>query len=506
MSNKTLIIRNLRGLIFLAACLATLPAFAQNTIGGEKKEVSQEEVMRQSNFLDAEGQRMLGRYDQAIELYKKFLYNNESIDAAWYGLARSYTAKKEYGSALDAIAKAIKLAPDNRWYYLHKADIYEKNGQIALAADVYEQLTKAFPKTPEFYERLAYLSVLSENPKRGLKALDQLEAITGISELTASRKHLIYVALGDSKKAVNELRRLADAYPSNTDHQRRLAKFFTEIGDHPAAKLVWENILRQHPTDTEAQLALLEKGKSNSDAAYLQSLLPVFKDPSVAIDLKIKELAPYFNKIDAATPAATLTAVFDLGAALETVHKDDPKAWSVAGDLYYLAGKDQEALARYRKCIALKPRAFSVWDNTLTILNDQKQYTEITTLSEQAMDAFPNQPKAYYWYGVATNASNRPSDALPILEQAALMCGNNIALLLDVTDQIGMAHLVQKNPDAAIARFEKVMAKGGDKHPGILEHYGDALAAKGDKNGAVEYWKKAKAIQSTTGLEQKIRM
>jgi predicted negative regulator of RcsB-dependent stress response len=84
------------------------------------------------------------------------------------------------------------------------------------------------------------------------------------------------------------------------------------------------------------------------------------------------------------------------------------------------------------------------------------------------------------------------------------MCGNNVELLLEVTDQLGVSLTAQNKPDDAIARFDKIMAKGGDKNANILEHYGDALAAKGDRSKALEWWKKAKAIRTSPALEQKI--
>lgn len=485
-------------------CGITITLSAQNTIGGQKKEVSQEEVMRQTAFLDAEKERMLGKYDNAIASYRNFLYNNETYDAAWYGLARCYAEKKGYGTALETINKAIEYNPGNKWYYLFKADIFEKNGQHAYAADVYETLAKKFPETPEFLERLAYLSILADNPKRGLKALDQLEALTGISEITASKKHLIYVALGDNKKAANELRRLADAYPSQLDYRRSLARFYEENGDKVNEKAVWEDILRLNPNDAEARLAVLDKGKGNSEASRVHAMLPLFQDPTVSIDTKIKELSAYLEKLDKNTAPELVTALLDLGAALETIHKDDPKSWSASGDLFYLIDRDAEALERYKRCIQLRPKVFSVWDNALSITFSQKKYDDLMKLSDQAIDAFPNQPKAYYWNGMAAAALQRPTEALTALEQAALMCGSNTGLLMDVTEQIGRTLLSQKKPDAAIARLDKVMPKGGDKHPGVLEVYGDAQAALGNSAKATEWWKKAKSIRSTPELEQKL--
>lgn len=488
----------------LMVVLGANDLFAQNTIDGVKKEVPEAEVERQTRFLEAESFRMLGKHEKAVEAYKKFLYNNETFDAAWYGLARVYTDTKDYGNALAAIDKAIQYSPENKWYYIHKADIYEKNAQSAFAADVYDQLLKKYPKTPEFLEQLAYLSILAENPKRGLKALDQLEELTGISEITASKKHLIYSALGDNKKAANELRRLCDAYPTQLQYKKSLAKFYAEIGDKEAERKVWADILAQDPDDAEAKLGALPAAPSAKGDAKLAAMLPLFKDATVNIDAKLKELAPYFAILNPNATPEIVKGVLDLGAALEMVHGDDPKSWSASGDLFYLLDRNDEALVRYKKCIELKPRVFSVWDNALTILDGQKKYPEMLTLAEKSTDAFPNQPKGYYWYAVAANNTGKPADAQTALEQALFMCGNNNTLFVEVSDQLGVSLLAQNKPDEAIARYDKALAKGGDKHAALLEHYGDAWAAKGDRTKATEWWKKAKSIRSSAVLDKKL--
>ena len=124
--------------------------------------------------------------------------------------------------------------------------------------------------------------------------------------------------------------------------------------------------------------------------------------------------------------------------------------------------------------------------------------------AEKAMDAFPNQPKAYYYYGVAANIKGRPNDAIPTLEQGLLMTTSNLGLRLDITDQIGLALMGKKDFAGAITRYQQSLTKGGDQHPGILEHLGDALSLHGDATQAIDYWKKANAIRRSPGLEQKI--
>ncbi len=496
---------NLLAITFSFLSLFVAPSLcAQNTLGGQAKIVPEAEVERQSNFVNAERERLLGHFDKAIELYKKFTYDNPDVGAAWYGLARSYVSKNDFENALESIGKAVEKEPANEWYSIYQADIYEKIGRTKDAVKVYENLTKRFPNIVEFWDKLAYLSVLSGNPKGGLQALERVEKIRGTEEETSMEKHLIYVGMGDSKKAAAELQRLADAYPNRFEYRRRLAQYYEAMGDKANAKKVYEDILRRNPDDPVAKLAVLEKEKSSSDATYLASLKPLFSDPKVSIDAKIKEILPFFPKLGAGGDAALSQNLLELGALVEKAHPDDPKAWSLSGDLLYHADRPTEALEKYRRCIKLNPTVFSVWENTLESLNQQKNYDEMLRLAEQAMDVFPNQPKAYYYFGLPANEKGRYDDAISQLEQAALMTGNNLALRLDITDQIGRALMGKKDFAAAAARYEQSLAKGGDQHPGILEHYGDALFQKGEREKALQFWQKANSIRKSPELEQKI--
>jgi len=140
----------------------------------------------------------------------------------------------------------------------------------------------------------------------------------------------------------------------------------------------------------------------------------------------------------------------------------------------------------------------------LTLLATQGNYDEMLVTAEKAMDAFPNQPKAYFYYGAAANIKGRQDDAIAQLEQGLLMTAGNTSLRFDIIDQIGLAYLGKKDFAGAITRYEQSLLKGGDQHPGILEHLGDAYSLQGQGSQAVEYWKKANSIRRSPGLEQKI--
>ncbi|MCB0528126.1 MAG: tetratricopeptide repeat protein [Lewinellaceae bacterium] len=477
---------------------------AQNTLDGRAVTIPEAEADRQSAFVAAESERLLGHYDKAIELFKKFTYDNPDNAAAWYNMSRAYFAQNDLGNALDAVAKAVALDSENEWYRIFQADIYEKNGRVADAIGIYESLSKQFPQTLEFLDHLAYLQVLSGDPQAGLRTIDKIEKTYGIKEETSMEKHLIYVGMGEDKKAASELEKLANAYPARLEFRHRLAQFYETIGDGDNARKVYEDILKIDPNDKVARLAAVQKGKNSSDADYIASLKPLFADPKISIDAKVKEVLPYFPKLDAGADAALTENLLELAQAMEIAHSSDPKAWSLSGDLFYHANRLSEALERYQKCIALNPTVFSVWDNTLDILHAQKRWDDMLRIAEQAMDAFPNQPGGYYYYGLAAIEKGKYDDAIAQLEQALLMTGNNPVMKIDVTDLIGRALSGKKNYAAATARYEALLDKGGDKSPDFLEHYGDALFKKGEQGKAVEFWQKAYAIRKSPALEQKI--
>ena len=73
--------------------------------------------------------------------------------------------------------------------------------------------------------------MLAGEPKAGLKALDQLEKFTGVTEETADKKHMIYLGMGNVKKAAAELEKLADTYPYRLEYRHRLAELYDSVGD-----------------------------------------------------------------------------------------------------------------------------------------------------------------------------------------------------------------------------------------------------------------------------------
>jgi tetratricopeptide (TPR) repeat protein len=487
-----------------ALLLGSSALAAQNTIGGTVKVVPEKEVQIQSIFVEAEREKLLEHWDKAIEKYNKFLYEHPENDAAWHSLAKVHLAKKDYVNALQAISKACTLVPDNPWYQILKADIYEKTGQAKDAALIYENLLKTSPDNRDYLRQSAYLELLANNPKNSIKALQQLEKVTGITEETAEKKFVIYKELGDNKKAAAELLRLADAYPARPEYRHRLAQFYEAANDRDNARKTYEDILRRYPNDAAAKLALL--GSANtSEQQRFEALRPLFANPAAPVENKLREILPYLSRQGGiGNDPALQKSLQDLSDVLVKTHPADPRVLSLAGAVWYQSGRLPEALEQYRQCLRLNPAVFGAWENTLSILDELHQYDEMARVAESAMDAFPNQPKGYFFYALAAIEKGRYDEALSILDQARLMSGNS-PLTLDIIDQSGVALTRKKDYPAAQKTFEEGLSKAGGKHALLLEHYGDLMSAQGNKSEAVKYWQQAYDLEKNPTVLQKIK-
>ena len=116
--------------------------FVMTTSVFSQKQISEEEVNTQKIFIDANKEKILGNYENAVYLFKEVLKRDNKNHAALYELARIYDVQKKNDKALHSIKEALSITPENVWYEMFLADIHDKMGKPKEAAKVYEKLVE----------------------------------------------------------------------------------------------------------------------------------------------------------------------------------------------------------------------------------------------------------------------------------------------------------------------------------------------------------------------------
>ncbi len=462
----------------LLLCLA-LTANAQH----DHELVSEEVVNTEATFIDGLREQTLGNYDKAIKFFEEVLQKEPRNAAAAYQLAKVYLSTNQTEKARSYAEKAVQWDDANPWYKILLADIYQKLNEDALAAQLYEKLARSSPNNEEYYLKWAYHLVRAGKPKDAIAVYDQLEKRIGINEETARNKHTLYIGLGDYKKAAAELQKLIDRFPNNTAYRHQLATFYEQINDKEAARAVYQQILQVDPDDARARIALAEEAKGNDDIRFLQSLKPVFENPTTPLDTKIKELIPYVQKLADEGDRELGANLLALATLLETIHPGSAKVYSLLGDVRYYSGDSEGALEAYRRCLELDDTVWQVWEQTLFLLAEKRAWNELLQRSEQALDIFPNQATAYYYHGMALTELGKPRDALSSFQQALIMASRNTPLRFNILVETGRAYCLSGQLQRAINAFEEA-AEMSNRSPRVLAPWCHCLLHNDDIQAA----------------------
>jgi len=454
---------------------ATLLAQAQND------RYSQADVDLQALFIEAGREKLLGNFEKAEEAYQKVLERDADNDAALYELARVLAEQDKDEEALKAIQKAVQEDDANEWYKFFLAEQFQKMGRDNDAANVYETLVKSDPDNEEYYFKQAFYLVRAGEPKQALKVYDALEAKMGINEEVVRRKHQLYIGTGDMKKAAAELQRLIDAFPQQLRYYNLLAGFYEQIKEDEQARKVYQQILELDPDNAKAKMAVAGavREQSGGEMAFLNSLKPVFENPDVQIDVKIKEILPLIQQASNEDDRAMLPALLELSRILVNVHPDEAKAHAAYADLLYYAGEKDEAVAEYERTLELDETVYLVWEQLLYLYKEQEAYEQLVERAENAMDIFPNQAEIYYLYGLGQTENGEYRDALSVLNQALLMSGRDGRLQFDVYTQMGKTQHAMGEYGDSNASFEKALQLNSEGTP-ALNAYSFALADRGE--------------------------
>lgn len=465
--------------IFFCGFLSCFGLLVPIDIDAQIKQVSEEEVNTQKVFIDATREKILGNYENAATLFKEVLKRDKNNHVAAYELARIYNVLEKKDKALQSIKLAIANDAENEWYQMFLAEMYEDNGQSKEAVKVFDKLLKKNPKDAFFYEKLAFLLVKSGQPKKAIKVYNDMEKSFGVHEDISTRKHRLFLGMGDKKKAAAELETLIRYAPSNTDYYHMLASFHQQMGDTNLANGVYERILKVDPADVKASIALAGQNKSGGgDIDYLTNLESLFAKEDVNIDLKVKELFPYLQRVvDGKANETLATATLGLAAQLEAVHPKEAKSFSIHADLLYYTGDKTEALAKYQEALKLNKSIFSIWEQILYIHLETGNFEAMLPFSEDAIDRFPNKAQAYYFNGIALGKTKKHRKAIQSYKQALLMSRKNPALQVEINSQLATEYYMLDQFEKSDAAFEKALKINPNNHQ-VLNRYGAYLAAR----------------------------
>lgn len=518
-------------------------------------------------LIDAEKQLILENFAKALNGFTAALEMNSRSAAINFKIAQVLTKSGEGQKAIPYGLKAIELDPENKYYRLLLARIYQSVGFDVEAAKTYEQLLELYPSEENALYELAELYQLTGKTEELFAVFDKIENELGVKEEIVREKQRIYMKEGKSDNIVREYKKLIAAYPNESSYRIELISFLIQNRrlEEASGEIVEYQLLEPISSKVTLLKSEVEWMRGNYENS-MELLKEAFESPTIDFESKFQILSSYFLASTSQPERARLTKL-TLGLAEE--YADEYKAQVFVADMLYGDGEKQQSLNYYLKAVRLKPANFSVWQNILNIEGELNQTDSMIVHSQEALEYFPNQALLYYFAGTgflirkefkkavkmldtgkkytvdpnlltvfygqlgdAYNGLEESEESYKAYDNALLndskndhvlnnysyflsLEGKNLDRALEMSTQ-----LINQHPDnptyldthgwvlymrGDFEKSRKYLEKAAtlDENGTIIEHFGDVLFRLGQTEEAFRQWERAKEVGGTSELIDK---
>jgi tetratricopeptide (TPR) repeat protein len=267
------------------------------------------------------------------------------------------------------------------------------------------------------------------------------------------------------------------------------------------ALAAYEKTQKLDPTNPYINISLSDYyRKQGDDAKALEYLKLGFSNPNLDIDSKINILLVYYSVNEIYSDKKVES--FELSEILIKCHPEDPKAWSIYGDLLYQDERYEDARTAFRKVITIDSSRYLVWEQLLFVESQLMDFHAMKEESDRALNLFPQQPMIYLFSGVANYQLKDYRKSVEALEMGKNFVVGNNKMLSQFYSSLGDGYFQLKEMNKAYEAYEAVLKIDPDNSV-VLNNYAYYLSLEEkDLDKAEKMAKRAVELDPENGANQ----
>ena len=450
--------------------------------------------------------RNLGMYGEASDSYEELVKRYPDKSELNYYLADALTQEGEIGAAIDAYNVLESTMGMNETLSLQKFKLYQTLKQPDKAFEEIEKLANKYPMNARYRLLMGDLHLENEETDKALACYQQAHEIDPDDPRYIVSMANYYDQTGDKEAAEQEIR---DALVNEkldvetkvgilSRYVQRLQQ--TQQGIENANSL-FQTLLDQHPEDTELKLMYgsLLMAQQKEEEAKFQFQLVTEMEPS--------NEGAWQQLLNISLKGEDIPEVIRICTRCKELFPEAPEYYFYLGIGYYMQEKYQESLDTYYAGLKIIPEG-----NGVVKSNFYGQIGDLYYQMEKMDEAYKAYDEALKYNENNAPVLNNYSYFLTLdkkdLKKAERMAAQCIKLEPDnatYLDTYAWVFFVQGNYTLAKIYIENALSKDKTNSAELVDHYGDILYMSGEKDKALEQWKKAKEMgKDTDVLKQKI--
>lgn len=417
-------------------------------------------------------------YSVAIEHFENALELFPEDHASMYELSALYATLGLSEKGFEMIKKAVELDGSNKWYKIRLADFYKQQYDYDSFITIYDELLESDPNNLEYLE--AYIDALLhlERYEQVIEKLDVYEENVGVNEYISLQKIEIYNYIGKKDKILNEMEKLANAYPYETRYLSMLAETYMQSGRDKDAYQIYLKIKTLNPEDPYINIALLEyyKNQGELDKAFDEFILSI-KNKNLDYNTKAQIYEFWFS--EKSNDENTAKQAKAAGEAFIETHPDKEIGYYVIGTVYFNDEIYDQAQKYYLDAIARDSTNFISWYQLVFTDAELNNVDSLYKHTSTAMRFYPEQPIFYMFNGLSLIDMERYEEAVKVLEKGRFMSADKKltssfdTYIADVYHELG-------NKEKMYAQYDRVL-KNDPENVYVLNNYAYFLSIDNER-------------------------
>jgi len=408
-------------------------------------------------FFEAQRLKALEEFEKACTIMEQCVALDPFNADAHYELAQLYIRTERLEDALFHANQSEELNSENIWVYNLLIQLHQALGNLQGELDAYKNLISIDPSNLEYQYYLAEMYSRIGDYKSSLKAYNEIEKVSGVSENLSIQKEHVYIMLGDVDLAAYELQKLINAFPHIIQYRGMLAELYQANDFVDEAIQCYKEILDIDPSEPHANMALAEHYRLQKEFLKAFEYLDFsFIDPNFDVDVKFQILITYFQL--ALEDDKYLEYLYSLlNKAIES-HPSHANFQALLGDVYFQKNESKLAFDAYGESLKLGASEFLICNRHLILGLELQQYASVAEVGLKSIELHPSQPTLYLFTGFALSFLQEEERAITIFEKGIDYVVNNRLLKAEFYSYLGDAYNTIGKHELSDQNYEKSLA------------------------------------------------
>lgn len=442
-------------IIIFYSCKTSKNNIKINLISKEETRMKKESTKQLVDFFNAENARLLGKNENAIQLYTLFIKKHPQNATAFYNLSRLNFAKKNNLEAEHYAKTACSLSSKNNYFREFYTQTLLYNNKLKEAENQYDLLVSNNPNNAEYIFKKAQLNIKEKEYEKAIENLNLYEFKTGFNEDISIQKKNIFMAMNKPTLALEELNKLQNYNSQNVEYSLMLIDLLEELNKQEDLKYAYKDLEKKHGDNLIVQTFLAEYYlKTNNQVKYDLSIQKLVKNKNISTENKIALLIPIINKISVDSNNDKL---LELVKSVANESPTNKEAILIYANSLSLANKPLQSIEEYKRYLQLDKSKLDVWTQVIATFFDNKMYDSAIKYCDSSITYFSSNSIPYFYKGISFLQKENTASAILNLNKSLEFEKENKPLQAQIYSTLGDAYNSSKNYLKSDSSFEKAL-------------------------------------------------